>query len=268
MSPTSSVIQGKRILVTRAKEQAASFSEKISELGGIPIEIPLIKIQPPKNLEQIEQALADINRYDWLVFTSVNGVQYFFHFLEKYNICLQKGKQPKIAVVGKKTLQALEQRGITVDLIPEQFVAENLLEKLREKVTAGDSVLLARGNLARSLLPEKLREMGVHVNDLIIYETVLNYEKQAELKQLLKSRSLDIITFTSSSTVTNFVELLEGTGWRDWLDHTQIVCIGPITEKTALEAGMNVDIVAKEYTIAGIIEAIINSNVREGTINE
>ncbi|HHY72814.1 MAG TPA: uroporphyrinogen-III synthase [Bacillus bacterium] len=260
MPASSSPLQGKRILVTRAKEQAVSFSEKIAELGGIPIEIPLIKIQPPKNTELIKRTLENILAYDWLVLTSVNGVHYFFDFLKKFNISFDKEASmwPKIAVVGKKTLEALEEKGYTADLIPEKFVAEDLLEKLVETVVAGETLLLARGNLGRLLLPEKLAEIGIKVDDLVIYETVLNMEKQMELLHLLKNHSIDMITFTSSSTVTNFVALLQGTNWQDWMDDVQIVCIGPITENTALEAGIKVDIVAEEYTIAGLIDAIIN----------
>lgn len=256
MPAISSILKGKRILVTRAKEQAASFSEKIAEHGGIPIEIPLIKIQPPKDMGQVERALQSIDTYDWLVFTSTNGVEYFFHFLDEFKISFSEAKRPKIAVVGKKTLQALEQKGMKADLVPAHFVAEDLLKKMMTELKAGESVLLARGNLARSLLPEKLDENGMKVEDLVIYETVLDIEKQAELLHLLESRSLDIITFASSSTVTNFIELLAGTNWQEWMGSIQIACIGPITEKTALDAGLNVHIVAKNYTITGLLEAI------------
>jgi uroporphyrinogen-III synthase len=260
MPEVGSYLQGKRILVTRAKEQAESFSKKIEEHGGIAIEIPLIKIQTPKNTELIEKSLQKIYTYDWLVLTSVNGVHYFFDFLETYKIRFSETDRPKIAVVGKKTLQALEQKGFSADLIPDDFVAENLFEKLIERVNKSETILLARGNLGRSLLTEKLSEMGIKVDDLILYENVLNTEKQAELIHLLQSCSLDIITFTSSSTVTNFVELLQGTkGWQKWLENIQIACIGPITEKTAIEAGIQPQIVAKEYTVAGLLDAIVNT---------
>lgn len=263
MPASGSLLEGKRILVTRAKEQAGSFSKRIAELGGIPIEIPLIKIQAPEKTEQIESTLKNIYTYNWLVFTSVNGVRYFFDFLEKYKIALVESNRPKIAVVGEKTLQALEQKGITADLIPDEFVAENLLEKMIERVSSNDSVLLARGNLARSFLPDKLHELGIKVDDLVIYETVLYKEKREELFNMLQSQSLDIITFTSSSTVTNFVELLQGTSWQDLVADIKIACIGPITEKTAIEAGIKPHIVAKEYTIAGLLDAIIASYNKE-----
>lgn len=264
MPQAGSYLEGKRILVTRAKEQAESFSKKIAEYGGIAIEIPLIKIQAPANTELIDQTLQKLHTYDWIVFTSINGVQYFFDFLEKNKISLSEVNRPKIAVVGNKTLQALERKGFLADLIPDDFVAEDLFEKLIENVDKSESILLARGNLGRSLLPEKLGEMGIKVDDLIIYENVLNIEKQAELIHLLESRSLDIITFTSSSTVTNFVELLKGTaGWQKWLETIQIACIGPITEKTAIEAGMYPQIVAMEYTVAGLLDAIISKYRQE-----
>lgn len=259
MPRAGSNLQGKRILVTRAKEQAESFSKKIEDLGGIAIEIPLIKIQAPANTELIDQTLQKINTYDWIVFTSINGVHYFFDFLEKNNISFSEVDRPKIAVVGKKTLQALERKGFLADLIPDDFVAEDLFEKLIETVDKSETILLARGNLGRSLLPEKLSEMGIKVDDLILYENVLNIDKQVELIHLLETCSLDIITFTSSSTVTNFLELLQGTSdWQKWLENIQIACIGPITEKTAIEAGIIPQIVAKEYTVAGLLDAIVN----------
>ncbi|HHW37621.1 MAG TPA: uroporphyrinogen-III synthase [Bacillales bacterium] len=264
MPQAGSYLQGKQILVTRAKEQAESFSKKIEEHGGIAIEIPLIKIQAPKNTDIIEKTLQKIHTYSWLVFTSMNGVQSFFDFLKNYNIAFSEADRPKIAVVGRKTLQALEQKGFSADLIPDEFVAEDLFEKMIEAVDKSETILLARGNLGRSLLPEKLRKMGIKVDDLILYENVLNTEKQAELIYLLESRSVDIITFTSSSTVTNFVELLKETsGWRNWLEHIQIACIGPITEKTAIQAGFNPQIVATEYTVAGLLEAIVSKYRQE-----
>lgn len=264
MPSFGSYLQGKRILVTRAKEQAESFSKKIAEYGGIAIEIPLIKIQAPSNTDVIEKTLQKIHTYNWLIFTSVNGVHYFFDFIETYGITFSETNRPKIAVVGKKTLQALEQKGFSAELVPDDFVAEDLLEKLKKRVNNNEAILLARGNLGRSLLPEKLGEIGIQVDDLILYENVLNLEKQAELIHLLESRSVDIITFTSSSTVTNFVELLKGTaGWREWLHHIQIACIGPITEKTAIEAGITPQIVANEYTVAGLLDAIITKYWQE-----
>ena len=264
MPQAGSFLQGKRILVTRAKEQAESFSKQIEEQGGIAIEIPLIKIQAPKNTDIIEKTLQKINTYSWLVLTSINGVQYFFDFLNTYKITFSETGRPKIAVVGKKTLQALEQKGFSADLVPDDFVAEDLFEKLVERVDKSETVLLARGNLGRSLLPEKLGELGIKVDDLILYENVLNVGKQADLIHLLESRSLDIITFTSSSTVTNFVELLQGTtGWQKWLENIQIACIGPITEKTAIEAGINPQIVAAKYTVAGLLDAIVSKYRQE-----
>lgn len=260
MLASERLLKGKRILVTRAKEQASSFSKKIQSLGGVPIEIPLIKIEAPSNTDQIEKTLINLHTYDWLVFTSVNGVHYFFQFLEQFDIPIKNTQEkPKIAVVGKKTLEALEKKGVKVDLIPDEFVAEDLLTKMLLQVKKGDNVLLARGNLARSLLPEKLKEAGARVNDLVVYETVVNMEARAELLEILKLRSCDLIAFTSSSTVTNFCSLLKGADIEALLKNIKIACIGPITEQTALESGLKVDIVAKEYTIDGLLEAIVRS---------
>lgn len=258
MPATGSILEGKRILVTRPKDQAAAFSKKIAEHGGIPIEIPLIRIMPPQNLKEIERTIKAIFSFHWVVLTSVNGVHFFFHFLEKYNINFSQANRPKIAVVGKKTLEALKQKGVTADLVPDRFVAENLLEKLLEKASPGENILLARGNLARSFFSEKLIENGMHVQDLVIYDTVLNVDRRDDLLNLMKNHLIDIITFTSSSTVTNFVELLQETNWQELLEDIQIACIGPITEKTAIDLGLKPQIIAKEFTIAGLLDAIVN----------
>lgn len=264
----SGLLQGQRILVTRAKEQATSFSKKIKELGGKPIEIPLIKIQAPQYTKKIEQTMQKLHTYNWIVFTSVNGVHYFFDYLQKFNAVIPELNRPRIAVVGIKTFHAIEKKGLKVDVIPKDFVAESLMDELAKRVKSDDKILLARGNLARSFLPEKLAELGIKVEDLVIYETVLNIERQVELFNLLESRSLDIITFTSSSTVTNFVELLEGTAWKDYLESVQIACIGPITEQTAIDVGLTPQIVASDYTIAGLLEAIIHHVHKGGPRNE
>ncbi|WP_017755988.1 uroporphyrinogen-III synthase [Calidifontibacillus oryziterrae] len=250
-------LEGKRILVTRAKEQAKSFSGKIKELGGIPIEIPLIKFESIRNDENIKHYIDKIDSYDWLVFTSVNGVRFFFEYLDKNNNTFTSTNRPQIAVVGKKTLQPLQQRGIKVDLIPEEYVAEGLIEAMSNKVLPNSRILIARGNLGRSILPEKLTELGMIVDDWIVYETVIDYDKKSELLELLLTRSIDMITFTSSSTVTYFVDLLANSEWRDFLKGVQIACIGPITERTAIEAGICPDVVAMDYTIEGLIDAIV-----------
>lgn len=261
-------LQGKRILITRAKEQAKSFSRQVEELGGIPIGIPLIKFQCPIDTEIIESTLRNLHSYDWIVFTSVNGVQFFFDFLDIFNIDYSSFNRPQIAVVGKKTLEPLQEKGISVDLIPEQFVAESLIEEIAKKVSPNSRILLARGNLGRSILPEKLTELGMIVDDLFVYETVADIEKKQQLVDLIQSQSLDMITFTSSSTVTYFIELLAGIPWRDYLKSVPIACIGPITEQTAVEVGIHPDIVALDYTIDGLVDSIVKFYIKETISNE
>ncbi|WP_102345375.1 uroporphyrinogen-III synthase [Bacillus sp. Marseille-P3661] len=249
-------LQGKRILVTRAKEQASSLSKKIKEHEGYPIEIPLIKFQAPANIEVVEKTLKNLASYDWVVLTSTNGVNYFFSYFEQFNIRLPETNRPQIAVVGKKTYQALENKGIKANLVPEAYVAESLFEEMKAVVRPNDKVLLARGNLARTFLLEQLKDLGIKTDDLVIYETVINKEEQTNLLKLLKNNLIDIITFTSSSTVTYFLDLLNGTDWKEYIKDITFACIGPITENTALKAGIKPQIVATDYTIDGLVTAI------------
>ena len=250
-------LNGKRILVTRAKAQAKVLSKKIKKLGGVPIEIPLIFIQPSDNHQEIKHTLDQLHTFDWLVFTSVNGIHYFFQFLDQYHPTWTKADLPKVAVVGEKTLRALKQRGISCELMPESYVGESLYETLKAVVSSHDRVLLARGNLARRFLKDKLQEIGVDVKDLVVYETVKNDKDQSKLVQLIKNKEIDVITFTSPSTVKYFIDCLQSIEWRQYTDSFKVACIGPITAQKAKKCGLHPDIVAKEYTIDGLLNEMI-----------
>jgi uroporphyrinogen-III synthase len=247
-------LRGKRILVTRAAEQAESFSAKIRARGGQPVEIPVLAFRRPEDPSEIETALQYLQDYRWVVFTSANGVRYFFQILREAGFDYPVGV--KTAVVGQKTFRALQKYGVNADLIPEQFVAESLLERLKSEVRSGDAVLMPRGNLARKKLSEELSEFGANVTDLVVYETVVNRDGGKTLNTLLKDRRLDMVTFTSSSTVKYFLELLEERGGRKYLDDVKIACIGPITAKTANEHGLAPGIIADQYTVDGLLDAI------------
>ncbi|MFS0861748.1 uroporphyrinogen-III synthase [Fredinandcohnia sp. 179-A 10B2 NHS] len=241
----------KKVLVTRSKTQAAEFSEKISAAGGIPIELPLLAFEKPENEQMILETIKTLDTYDWLVFTSKNGVDYFFEFYHLVNREI-KGL-PKIAVVGTKTKKALEQYGVTPDLVPAEFIAEGLYESLEPYVTVGVRFLLARGNLSRPYLVEKLSESGAKVTDLIVYETVENDNDKTRLIQLLKNKEIDIVTFTSPSTVSQFYKIVKQTEWKEWTKGTVFACIGPQTKLAAMKVGIPIHICPSTYTIDDLL---------------
>ncbi|HZO74240.1 MAG TPA: uroporphyrinogen-III synthase [Ktedonobacteraceae bacterium] len=271
-------LQGKRILVTRTPRQAAVLCQRLLELGAIPVEFPTIRIIPPQDWEQLDAALrrlyaTDGTGYDWLVFTSANGV----------NICIDRlrslGYDPqtmigiRVAAIGPATATALTHYGITADLVPEEYIAESVAEALikdtlnRGLPMLGQRILLARAAEARKVLVTELQRAGAQVDEVAGYYTVpatTDDEKGREVLRLLQQRQIDILTFTSSSTVKNFIAWLkscEQNGAGPLMDlvtqHTQLASIGPITSQTARELGLHVDIEAKSFTIHGLVKAII-----------
>lgn len=250
-------LQGKRILVTRAKAQASALSLQIQKNGGVPIELPLISCVEVDEKEEIIAAITTLHTYDWIVFTSKNGIDFF---MKEYLKRLGNQRIPcKIAVVGKKTEDSLVYYGLTADLLPEKFVAESLLESLVKVVPTGARVLIPRGNLARDVIPDGLRAKHIIVQELTVYETVIEKSSKEQLYDAIKNREIDIITFTSSSTVDHFVQLLQGTNWREYIDKIIFVSIGPITTRTMRQNRLPVHIEPEEYTIQGMLSSIMET---------
>lgn len=253
---------GKRILVTRARSQASELVNRIEELGGEPYEFPVIETVMPTNeaaLHGVEQAFHQLDTYDWVFFTSVNGVEFFFRHLEQQGKDIRSMYKARIAAVGPSTAEALRKRGIAAELIPGPFQAEGMLDAYESELIQGQKVLLPHGDLARSWLPEQLRERGLEVTEAIIYDTVLAGENDDELLKLLEEGGIHAVTFTSSSTVTNFMEMLKRMGLSDplpLLKNVEIACIGPVTAKTAENAGLHVTMMAKEATMESLISAL------------
>ncbi|WP_424768122.1 uroporphyrinogen-III C-methyltransferase [Paenibacillus sp. sgz302251] len=255
---------GTRILVTRARAQASDLADQIEALGGEPCEFPVIETREPSDeavLHALQAALQDAERYQWLMFTSVNGVDYFFQWLRKFQIDIRKFHAAKIAAVGPKTAEALTMRGLTVQELPVKFHAEGLLEQLESELKEGELVLLPRGDLAREVLPRELKAKGLIPTEIDVYETVLA-EGQDELAlEWLREKEIHMITFTSSSTVTNLLELLKRSGIADpveLLSDIPIASMGPITSKTIADAGLQVTIEAEASTLDGLVKAILN----------
>ncbi|ARK31619.1 uroporphyrinogen-III synthase [Halalkalibacter krulwichiae] len=250
---TSKPLEGKTILVTRAKEQAQQLTHLLKEQGGTVIEVPLIAFKPVSSNE-MKSVIHTLEDYQWLVFTSANGVRFFMEEVKR----LEKSIPPhsiKIAVVGTKTNEVLKHYHLEADLIPEDFVAEGLIQALAGQIKRGDRILIARGNLGRKILVEQLTELGAYVHDLPVYETVVPEDAQDELISVLNTRQVDYVTFTSSSTVDHFSEIVRGSQCKT---DFKVACIGPIATRTAMKNGLTVDLTPHTYTIDHLVEQIIN----------
>ncbi|MFQ6000856.1 MAG: uroporphyrinogen-III C-methyltransferase, partial [Anaerolineae bacterium] len=249
---------GKQVLVTRSREQASILSGRLRELGAEPVEFPTIRTAPPQDFGPLDEAIESLPSYDWVIFTSVNGVKSFMQGLLVKGQDVRALAGVKLAAIGPATAGELEGLSLRVDYLPQRYVAEAIAEGIGD--VAGARILLPRADLARPSLVQGLEAKGAVVDEVIAYRT-LPGEPSAEIKRIVLDGKIDIVTFTSSSTVHNLVSALEaevGAGWRTALGKAAIACIGPITARTAQELGIEVDVVAQEHTIEGLVEAIVN----------
>jgi uroporphyrinogen III methyltransferase/synthase len=247
---------GRSIVVTRAREQASEFKERLEELGAHCIEFPTIRIVAPPSWEPLDEAIGHLERYDWAIFTSANGVARFMERLWAAGGDVRALKGVRLAAIGPKTAEALERCGLRIDLVPGEFRAEAILEGLGAAAVAGRRILLARALEARDVLPDTLRRWGAEVDEVAAYQTVLPSDRAADLFALLERGEVDCITFTSSSTVRNFFGLFERDALLPLLGGVVIGCIGPVTAQTAMELGLKVDIQPLQYTIAAFVAAV------------
>jgi uroporphyrinogen III methyltransferase/synthase len=248
---------GKRIVVTRSRNQASVFAEKLIDQGATTIEFPTIDVVPPASWAELDEALGVIETYQWIIFTSANAIKYFMERLRNLGKDLRMLKGVQICVVGPKTAETLEQYGLRADLIPAEFKAEGVLAALGGAEVKGRKFLIPRAKLAREIIPEKLRELGAVVTVAVAYENVKPIADAARVKKLFEEKKIATVTFTSSSTVHNFVEILGPKEYKTLMQGVVVACIGPITAKTAEEYGMKTEIMPKEYTIPAFVEAIV-----------
>ncbi len=248
---------GKRLLVTRPVHQAADFAEKIEALGGEPFIFPVIDIAPPGEWAPLDAAIDEIEEFDWIIFTSVNGVNFFFRRMWDRKKDVRSLAGIRVCAIGPKTRKAVEKRGMMVDYVPGEYMAEAVIEGMQEYGLDGKRILLPRADIARKALPEKLAEMGARVEEVTAYKTVPGSGDAGKLQELLSGGGLHIATFTSSSTVRNFMAKLPQDRAHALLKDVIIACIGPITAQTAKELGLTVHIQAEEYTIDGLLAAIL-----------
>ncbi|MGH3086954.1 MAG: uroporphyrinogen-III C-methyltransferase, partial [Rubrobacteraceae bacterium] len=242
---------GKRIVVTRYRAQAGELSKRLESLGAEAVEFPTIEINPPKDFGPLDEAIRDLDSFDWLVFTSVNGVKAFLKRLSHHGLDLRSiPREAKIAAIGPATAEGIEAAGLRVDVVPKEHRAEALLEEVSGGSLAGRRVLVPRAKVAREVLPEKLREAGAEVVVPPAYESTPSSKGKGALAKRLRAGEIDCVTFTASSTVENFVKAF-GEEAASLLERTKVACIGPITADTARKHGVRVNIEAEEYTIPG-----------------
>lgn len=253
---------GKRILVTRAQEQAASLSGMIMELGGEPLEFPTIRIEAPDDLRGLDEAVRQGGEYDWIIFTSVNGVKAYFRRMRELKCDIRSLGKAEIAAIGPKTREALEELGLIISFMPSDYYAEAVLEGILKRVKPGDKVLIPRAQEARPLLAEALKERGLHVCEAAAYRTLPGPGERDQAVELFKNQKIDIITFTSSSTVHNLLALLGKEEAGKILQGIDIACIGPITAETVKSYGLRADVVAADFTIDGLVKALEDLNKR------
>ncbi len=250
-------LMGKRIVVTRAREQASDLVARLTALGAECLEFPTIKIAPPEDWSPLDQALDDLATYDWLIFTSINGVEFFFKRLFALGRDVRALGGLRTAAIGPATAAHLAAFGLKSDILPDNYRAEGVVDAFQKETMRGRRVLLPRARDARSVLPDELARMGANVDEITVYHTLPVAENSDQLLQLLQNGQADLITFTSSSTVKNFNALLPEANRQDLLKRVILASIGPITSNTAAELGFTVDLTAETYTIPGLCQAIL-----------
>ncbi|MBI4286615.1 MAG: uroporphyrinogen-III C-methyltransferase [Chloroflexi bacterium] len=244
---------GKRVLVTRSRQQAGTLSRLLAERGAVPVALPVIDIQPLSDTSELDRAISALADYQWVVFTSVNGVDAFFGRLSVLGRDARALHGLKIGAIGTATAKALEGKGVKADYIPAEYTSQGFVAGLKEHTIRGQHFLLPRADIADKALVEGIGRLGGRVTEIAAYRTVRGSGDIAEVRGMLEAGEIDVITFTSSSTVTNLLALLDG---KATMDKALIACIGPKTAETAARAGLKVDILASVQTMPGLVDAI------------
>jgi uroporphyrinogen III methyltransferase/synthase len=256
------ILSGKKVIVTRAREIKSQLTENLELLGASVIEFPVIKIEEPDSYDLVDEVLNNLNKFDWIVFTSRNGVKEFFKRLKLLKIDIRNLLNKKFAVVGSGTKEELEKFNIYADLIPEKFTTDDLLKDMIKKINNTDKILLARSDIGNKELREGLIKEGFNTKEIIIYKTSIEKNDKKIVIDLLLKNEIDYITFTSSSTVTNFIKII-GSENIELINNTNVICIGPVTKKTCENNLIKVKKMAKEYTINGVVDEVLNNEIKK-----
>ncbi len=253
---------GKRVLVTRSRTQSADLVDLLESAGAEAVEVPTIEIQPVEDFCKVDSILADIGGFDWVIFTSTNAVEKLFGRLDTLGHNARQFQASRVAAIGTATASALSERGIVADLVSRESVSQSLIDDFAEQGVVGQHILLPGAEIRPERLRRGLEGLGAVVRELTLYRTVPPSDAGARLADALET-GVDVVTFTSSSTVTNLVALLDGDASR--LGGASVACIGPVTAETARKAGLSVDILAEESTAAGLVNAIVGHYMRKGS---
>ncbi|MFE8696906.1 uroporphyrinogen-III synthase [Cytobacillus sp. FJAT-53684] len=254
MTAISLPLRGKNVLVPRSTGQAKSFSDLVKSYGGIPVEIPLLAFRPAALSEEMAVIMKEIHTYDWLIFTSSITVETFLSFVSSS----ERKQLPKIAAIGKKTESFLLDKKLQVDFTPKEFVAEGFVEEFLPYVKKGMKVLIPKGNLARNYIATVLSKKGAIVDEIIIYETFFPEESRELIKDKLSRDQLDILTFTSPSTIDHLMDVVKEYNLHDKVEECIIGCIGPVTKERIESYGLKVHSAPEEYTVHQMLKSIIN----------
>ena len=249
-------LDGRTIVVTRAAAQAQRFTQLLEEAGARVLEAPAIVIAPPPSWGPLDAALAALGTFTWVIFTSVNGVAMVDRRLPARGLAWAALAGRRVAAIGPATADALAEHGVRPDLVPGEYRAEGLLERLRGMITPADRVLLPRAAQTRDVLVTGLRRLGAQVTEVPAYATRRADAGAARLREALAAGAIDAVTFTSSSTARNFAEMFTDDERRSWLGRVTVASIGPITAATATEYGLTTNVMPGEYTIPALARAL------------
>jgi len=245
---------GKGVVITRPEIQAESFAALLHEQGARAIPFPTIRIVPPENWDGLDRAMEHLGEYDWLIFTSANGVRFFMQRLRELGRDVRDLKGIRICTIGPATAQVVEELGLCVDLIPDSFISEGVVQAFADINIKNSRILIPRAETARDVIPEGLAASGAVVDVVTAYRTIGSGKKGEELSRLIDAGKVDVITFTSPSTVSHFLEIM-GRTWQ-LPEGVKIAAIGPVTAAAIHKAGFTVDILQEIYTIPGLVAAM------------
>lgn len=248
---TSPSLNGKRVLVPRGEKNAKSFSTIVENYGGIPIEVPLLGFRPVLKREHLKPLFENLHTYDWIIFTSDVTVETFFSILGEHTTSL-----PKIAAIGEKTKTTLTQRNVSVDFVPKEYVAEGFSVEFSSVIQKDEKILIPKGNLARDYIAQYFEKKGHVVDEVVMYETFFPEKSKEKLIELLKTKSVDVLPFTSPSTIDHFMGVVQECNFYEQVKDCIIAAIGPVSKKRCEALGMKVDVMPKIYTSEEMLKAV------------
>jgi uroporphyrinogen III methyltransferase/synthase len=250
------------VVITRPEAQAEEFAALLQLQGARAIHFPTIRVVPPESYDDLDRAVGELSRYQWIIFTSANGVTFFLNRLRELGKDIRDLKGLRICTIGPATAAKIEALGIRVDLVPDAFISEGVVSAFSEIDIKGNRILLPRAETARDVIPDGLAKLGAAVDVVTVYRTVNSGKNRSDIESLINGGLVDVITFTSPSTVTNFMEIMG----RDFAISPQvkIACIGPVTAAAVKKAGLNIDILQERYTVPGLVESLVDFFRRTG----